>query len=336
MRCLIKPKKLCVGDTVATISLSGGRAGDPDMLERYNIGKKRLINIFGLNVVEAPNSLKGNEYLYKNPKARADDLMWALENNSINGIVANMGGDDGVRLLPYINFDTIRDNPKILLGFSDISTFHNMFTYAGVSSFYGANLLATISQPNELDEYTQKWIKKILFSNYVIGEIEPCKKWTKIEWNNNNHIGWTENAGYEVLQGTGKVRGRLLGGCAGSLQQIMGTKLFPNAAQWKNSIIFLELLSTYGIELAVLHQIRAFAATGMFKNAKGLICANMNNTDKGLLLKVLKDEEGLTNLPILLNVDFGHKVPMTILPIGAMAEIDCDKKLFSILESGVE
>lgn len=58
MHKLIKPRKLCKGDTIATISLSGGRAGDIDMIERYHIGKRRLEEIFGLNVVETPNCLK--------------------------------------------------------------------------------------------------------------------------------------------------------------------------------------------------------------------------------------------------------------------------------------
>lgn len=61
----------------------------------------------------------------------------------------------------------------------------------------------------------------------------------------------------------------------------------------------------------------------------------MDNDDKKNLAKVIRDEEGLTDFPILLNVDFGHRIPMTILPIGALAEIDCDNGKFSILESGV-
>lgn len=75
MGLFIKPNKLNTGDTVATVSLSGGRSGDPDMLERYNIGKKRLEQIFGLKVIEMPNSMRGTQYLYENPKARAEDLM---------------------------------------------------------------------------------------------------------------------------------------------------------------------------------------------------------------------------------------------------------------------
>jgi muramoyltetrapeptide carboxypeptidase LdcA involved in peptidoglycan recycling len=75
MNELVKPRKLKRGDTIATISISGGRAGDADMLDRYNIGKKRLQEIFGLNVVETPNALRGSEFIYNNPKARVEDLM---------------------------------------------------------------------------------------------------------------------------------------------------------------------------------------------------------------------------------------------------------------------
>jgi muramoyltetrapeptide carboxypeptidase LdcA involved in peptidoglycan recycling len=262
--------------------------------------------------------------------------MQALSCPNIKAIITNMGGDDSYRLLPYIDFDIIRKYPKIYIGFSDISSSHNFFTYAGVSSFYGPSLLTPIAQPVELDEYSMRWIRKVLFSNEIIGQIPPCKKWTRIEWvkTNPGEIEWTDNTGYEVFQGKGKVKGRLIGGCGGPLRQMMGTCVFPTAEMWKDSIIFLECPAPYG-DLSGLHELRAFAATGMFRLAKGLICANMNDSDKRNLAKVIRDEEGLYDLPILLNVDFGHRTPMTILPIGAMAEIDCDHATFSVLESGV-
>ena len=336
MRELIKPQKLNVGDTVATISISGGRAGDSDMIERYNIGKQRLEKIFGLKVVETPHALKGTEFIYKNPQTRVDDLHQALLDPNIRVIIANMGGDDTYRLLPYINYNIIKENPKIYMGFSDISSSHNIFTFAGVSSFYGPCLLTPIAQPVDLDKYTENCIRKVLFSNEIIGEIEPCKKWTKIEWNKTKpeEIEWIENKGYEVFQGKGKVSGRLIGGCGGPLRQMMGTNVFPTAEMWKDAIIFLECPAPYGT-LSGLDELRAFAATGMFRYASGMICTSMEESDKENLAKVIRNEEGLYDLPILLNVDFGHRTPMTILPIGAMAEIDCDNATFGIMESGV-
>ena len=79
MHELIIPHKLNKGDTIALISLSGGRAGDEDMLPRYEYGKRRLADVFGLNIVETPNALKGSDFLYEHPELRAKDLMWASE-----------------------------------------------------------------------------------------------------------------------------------------------------------------------------------------------------------------------------------------------------------------
>ena len=115
MQELIVPKVLKKGDTVALISISGGRAGDADMLYRYEIGKMRLEGRWGLQVITTPHALAGKEFLYEHPEARAKDLMWALENDSISGIICMMGGDDSYRVLPYIDIEVIRNNPKVFM-----------------------------------------------------------------------------------------------------------------------------------------------------------------------------------------------------------------------------
>jgi len=338
MGLFIKPNKLNIGDTVATVSLSGGRAGDSDMLNRYAVGKHRLEQIFGLKVIEMSNSLKGTEYLYLYPRARADDLMEALINPDIKGIFLNMGGDDGIRLLPFIDFDVIKNNPKIFIGFSDGDTFHHMFTYTGVTSFYGANVLATIAEPCNLNPYTIKWIKKALFSSEPMGQVEPCEKWVPIDWTSTieDELVWTDSEGYKVYQGSGKIRGHLMGGCSGPLKQILGTFLFPKPDLWKNNVIFLEEGPAYGTKLAGIHSMRTLAATGMFSEAKALILPRLPQSDvEEIILKVLH-EEGLTNLPVFSGIEFTYSNPMTVLPIGVEVEIDCDNKKFSILESGVK
>ncbi len=333
---LTKPARLRQGDTIAAISISGGRAGDSDMLWRYELGKKRLEECFGLHVVETPHALRGSEYLYRNPEARAEDLTWALKDPLVKGIIATMGGDDAYRLLPYINFEAIHDNPKIFLGYSDITTMCVCFTYAGVMSYYGPNLLTPIAQPGSLDPYTKNAVCKALFSEGPIGPVEPCPKYTQIEWQNKpeTEIIWHDNPGYQILQGRGAVRGRLLGGCLGPLQQIMGTEIFPGKDLWEGCILFLENGSPYGSALAGLHGWRALAACGALEKCAGLITTAMNEEEKQILLKVLREEVHREDLPVLVNVDFGHRTPMTVLPLGAMVEIDCERAALTILESG--
>ena len=231
----------------------------------------------------------------------------------------------------------IHDNPKIFMGYSDITTLTIYFAYAGVMSYYGANVLTPIAQTGRLDNYTEQSKLKTLFSNQIIGEVLPCVQYTAIEWQDKkeDEIIWTENTGYEVIQGKKTVQGRLIGGCGGPLRQIMGTYVYPIKDMWKNSIVFLESYSPYGSVLAGLHDLRALNASGVFQYAEGLITPQINNEEKEMLLKFLKYEVKREDMPVLTNIDFGHRTPMTILPIGAMAEINCERKTFSILESGV-
>jgi muramoyltetrapeptide carboxypeptidase LdcA involved in peptidoglycan recycling len=336
-----KPKKLNKGDCIATISLSGGSAGESDIHWRYEIAKNRLKKEFELEVIETPNSQKGREYIYKNPRARADDFMEALQNPNIKGIILNHGGDEGIRILPYIDFNIIEQNPKVFMGYSDGSTFLSMFYKAEVVSFYGPCVFNFSERT--FNHYSMKWIKKVLFSSDIIGTIEPAPMWTseQIDWNNGNAEDrkLIPSTGYEILQGSGKVVGQIIGGCSGPMQLMKGTELFPKSEDWENGIIFYEGVIPYDIELAGIHTLRSFAATGMFRKAKGVIFSRPNSLNeecKRVILKVIREEEGLTDLPILFNLDCGHTWPMTVLPIGVNAEIDCEKKTLTILESGVE
>lgn len=337
MRELIVPKALRKGDTAALISLSGGRAGDTDMLARYETGKRRLEEIWGINAVPTPNALSGSRYLYEHPEVRASDLMWALRNPQISGIICMMGGDDSYRVFPYIDPEVIRNNPKVFMGYSDIASWMAVFAKSGVRAYYGPNLLTPIAQPGELDAYTKAAITKTLFSTEVIGEITACAQYTNIEWRNigRDEIIWISNPGYRILQGSGIARGRLFGGSAGPLRQIMGTEFFPDADFFDGCIIALESGSPYGSALAGLHELRALDAAGVFCKAAGLLVGDLNEEEERVLLRFLKYDARREDLPVLANVDFVHRTPMTVLPMGAMAEIDCENVMLRILEPGV-
>ena len=123
---LLKPKRLRPGDTVAVVSLSSGMLGEPEFIHKYHLAKERLEGQYGLRVVPMPNALRGREYLDRHPEARAEDFMDAFRDDSIRAVISSIGGDDTVRLLPYVDFDVLRNNPKIFTGFSDTTTNHFM------------------------------------------------------------------------------------------------------------------------------------------------------------------------------------------------------------------
>lgn len=89
----------------------------------------------GLTVVETPHALRDPEWISRHPQARADDLMQAFADSSIKAIFSMIGGDDSLRILPYLDLDVIRSNPKIFMGFSDTTVTHFACWKAGLSSF---------------------------------------------------------------------------------------------------------------------------------------------------------------------------------------------------------
>ena len=134
---MIKPQRLKKGDKVAIVSLSSGILGEKEIIHKYELGKKRLEEKFGLEVIAMKNTLKGIKYLYEHPEKRAEDLMEAFKDKSIKAIICAIGGDDTIRLLPYIDYDVIKNNPKIFMGFSDTTANHLMMYKAGLVSYYG-------------------------------------------------------------------------------------------------------------------------------------------------------------------------------------------------------
>ncbi len=248
-----------------------------------------------------------------------------------------MGGDDSYRVLPYIDLNVIKNNPKVFMGYSDITSWMAVFAKAGIRAYYGPNLLTPIAQPAALDNYTKEAISKCLFSTEMIGDVPACQEYTNIEWRNigKDEIKWVSNTGYRLVQGSGVVQGRIFGGCAGPLRQIMGTEFFPGQDFFKDCIIMLEIGSPYGSVLAGLHELRALDAAGMFRHAAGIITGQLSEEEENMLVKFLKYEARREDIPVLSNIDFVHRTPMTVVPMGAMAEIDCSSAKFKIMEPGV-
>lgn len=341
---LVKPKKLNKGDKVATVSLSWGGAGDEEILWRYYQGKERLEKVFGLEVVEMQNTLKGSEFLYNNPQKRAEDLMSAFADESIKGIFSCIGGEESIRMLPYIDFNIIKNNPKVFIGYSDTTITHLICLKAGISSFYGASVLNEFAENIGMHDYTVKYINKALFSNELIGCIESSQYWTsqRLEWlieNKNTARKMFNNTGYELLQGKGKIQGRLIGGCMEVLEMAKQTSLWPKENDWDEAIMFVETSEDMPNPKYVEYWLRNYGTQGVLSKINGIIWGKPYNNkyyeEYKLVINNVLNELNLNELPVLYNMNFGHTDPMIVLPFGALAEINCDEVSFSILESGV-
>lgn len=341
---LIKPPALKAGDTVAAVSLSWGGAGDPEFLWRYRQGVEQLEQAYGLKVIEMPGTLAGSAVLYQHPEKRAGDLMAAFLNPDIKGIFSCIGGNESIRMLPYIDFDIIRRNPKVFLGYSDTTISHLICMKAGITSFYGPSILAEFAENTGILPYTADQVRKALFETVPQGDI-PCPgQWTSeyLPWLIENKATarmFQPNTGYELLQGTGAVSGRLMGGCIEVLEMAKQTALWPGDSAWEETMLFFETSEDKPDPTYVEYWLRNYGSQGILQRAKGIIWGKPYDNCyydeyKGAIRKVLK-ELNLTDLPVLYNVSFGHTAPMTVLPYGALAEIDCTTLRLSILESAV-
>ncbi len=343
---MLKPPKLNPGDKIATVSLSWG--GPSVFPHRYQIGVEQLQKEFDLQVVEMPNTLKDAGWLSRNPKARAEDLMQAFSDPAIKGVIATIGGDDSIRLLPYVDLDVIRSNPKIFMGYSDTTISHLMCYKAEMVSFYGPSVMVEFAENGGIFPYVIQSARKTLFSSAAIGEIKPSADWTveMLDWGNpdNQNIKRKLNpsTGWKFLQGKGIHRGHLIGGCLEVFDWTRGTELFPE--NWKDAILFIETSEDAPPPAFVRYTLRAFAALGILNQLSGILFGrpgghqvpveDFEKYDQAIL-DVVRDEAGLTDLPIITRMDFGHTSPMFVLPYGLQAEIDCDNRRFSILENAV-
>lgn len=343
---LIKPPRLRPGDRVAAVSLSWGGPGE--IPYRYEAGKRQLEAEFGVTVVEMPHALADPEWIGDNPQARASDLMQAFADPSIHGIISTIGGDDSIRLLPYLDLDVIRAHPKIVMGYSDTTVTLMACLKAGLVSFYGPAIMSGFAENSGMFPYMVESVRRTLFSSEPIGRVAPNLDGWTVE-----HLDWADpdnqarkrklnpSAGWSFLQGRGVHRGHLIGGCFEVLDWLRGTDVWPPAETWRGAILFLETSEDAPPPEAVLRGLRTYAAMGILRELSGILFGRpgggvppewFEEYDEAICA-VVRDEEGLTDLPIVTRMDFGHTDPMFVLPYGVEAEIDCDAEKLTILES---
>lgn len=340
---MVKPKMLKKGDKIAVVSLSWGGLGDPNLIHKFYIAKERLEKDFGLEVVAMPNALKGSQFIYEHPEARAKDLMDAFSDESINAIFCAIGGDDTIRLLPYIDYEIIRKNPKVFMGYSDTTVNHFMMHKAGLVSFYGPSIMCEFGEYVKMFDYTKQSVEKILFSVCENYEIKSSPVWSNdfVSWKEENmNIAKRlilEEHGYETIQGSGVVTGKLLGGCIDVFPMMIGTEIWPTKDEWENKILLLETSEEKPSPDLVKYYLRNLGAQGIFDVIKGIVVGKPQDEKyyeeyKEVYKSVMK-EYNCSNLPILYNVNFGHAYPIGILPLGTEVQVNYDDKKINLLES---
>lgn len=341
---LVKPPRLQPGDTVAAISLSSGAVGAFPQV--YGAAKRTLAERFGLTLIETPNALRPDDWLYKNPEARADDLHWALQNPEVNGIFSTIGGYESVRVRPSLDLELIREHPKVFLGYSDTTVTHLAFLEAGVGSFYGPSLMSGVADLKNFP-YAEMWLRRLLGDGWH-GPYEASATWTEdlADWDAPDFEAELTRpktlhpGGWRWLQGEARAEGHLIGGCVEVLEMLKGTRYWPEPELWRGAVIFLEPSDTPAPD-QMEYWLRNYATLGTLEGAAGLLMGRprgytpeMKETLWTMVKKVLLEVDR-ADLPVVVDVDIGHTTPMMTLPYGRRVAVDPEARSVTLLEPAV-
>jgi muramoyltetrapeptide carboxypeptidase len=286
------------------------------------LAKKRLEDR-GYVTVQADDIFRQNGYLGGTDKRRAEEFMAGWTNQNIKAIFPGTGGYGTTRILDQLDYDIIKNNPKVLVGFSDITGLHlaiNKMT--GLTTFHTPSPMYGLGSEENLS----------LISDYYF--------WQAIEANNPN--GYTIDVklfelGESVitLHG-GKGKGELIGGNLSLINILMGT---PYEIETKGKILFIEDVgeAPYRID-RYFSQLRM---AGKFDHLKGVILGKFtrrateppDDDNSFTMMGVLEQYFSNLGVPVIANFPVGHYKYNVSFPIGVMAEIDADKQTVRILEN---
>jgi muramoyltetrapeptide carboxypeptidase len=316
----IKPKRLASGDTVSLVAPANATFNTVDL----EIARESL-SALGFKVRVSEHLLARHGYLAGEDKARADDINKAFADKSVAAVHAIRGGWGSARLLPYLDYDTIRRNPKVMIGYSDITALHlAIHAKTGLVTFHGPIGLG------RWDPYSIDYYKRVLFNA------------EQVTYSNKQGIAAERNSLTQVEFRTrtitpGTARGKLLGGNLTVLTAILGSPYVPD---FDDAILFCE---DVGEELyRVDRMITQLKLAGVLGKIKGFVfgtcseCGPGNGNYGALTLEeIFNDHIKPLGVPAWQGAMIGHAQPQWTLPEGAQVEIDAAAATMTLLEPPV-
>lgn len=314
---VIKPHRLNRGDTVALVA-PGSYVSKEEVDESVE-----NLTALGFNVVYSERILLQNGYFSGKDEERSEDLMEKFSDNNVKAIVCARGGYGCSRILPLLDYDVIRKNPKVLIGYSDVTALlYGIYQHSGLITFHGP---VGISSYND---FTMNYFNKTL--------MKPERTLTLINANptkDENIYGVTTISG-------GAAKGRLVGGNLSIMVSLIGTKF---DVDYSNKLIFIEEIGEepYRIDRMLTQMIQS----GKFENAGGIILGIFDRCEAKekdpsfsrsfSLMDVLKDRLSKLKIPVVYGMSFGHVKDKFTIPFGLLAEFDADKQQITFLEKAV-
>ena len=296
---MIKPNKIKIGDIIGVVAPSDPIIGNNvEEMEKA----KNIIEKLGYKVKYANNLFSNTNKYSSTAKEKADDINDMFRDHEIKMIWCAKGGENSNSTFEYIDYDLIKENPKIICGYSDITSLTNIITQkTNLITFSGTNF-KTIAT-DETDYSLNEVLKRFSEGSLEFGD-EQDKYITVRE---------------------GKAEGRLIGG---NLSLIRGLVAGKYSINFKNKILFLEELGFETGPALISNFLYYMKQNDVFKEINGIWLGNYTHESQikieEVLIDVLRDE---CTFPIIKTENFGHIERKTVIPIGAMAQIDTSKNI---------
>lgn len=340
----VTPPSLSPGDSVAIVAPASGLAAEfPHVYQR---GLDRIRSEFELEPIEFPTATKSDEYLQANPAERAQDIEEAFRDPEIRGIIATIGGNDQIKILPHLDPEVLRENPTRFYGISDNTNLMQFLWKQGIVSFYGGHVLTEFGAPGEFPTYLKQSLSSALFEE-SIGPIQPAAAFT------DQDIGWDDPANIEkepemesndgwIWRGSQTTAsGRIWGGnLEVTYLQLASNRYVPSPNALDGSILALETSEELPDRGVVKRMLIALGERGLLKRFDGVLVGRIkarshlvkrSTSERTSYRQRIREtmasviSEYNPNVPIIFNVDFGHTHPITPIPIGGLAKIDPQK-----------
>jgi muramoyltetrapeptide carboxypeptidase LdcA involved in peptidoglycan recycling len=330
---LIVPPPLLSGDTIAIVSPSWGGAGAfPDRVQRGI----QQIEALGFHAKVGLHALNQLDFASDTPEKRVADLHAAFADPDVRAIVAAIGGDHACHLLPLLDFDLIRCNPKIFMGFSDVTVLNiAIWKMTGLVTFNGPALLTDFAEFPAMFDYTREYMLAVLCGENPSMAIHPSTWWTEefLDWVEKKYLERPRkripSPGWTWLK-HGNAEGTLIGGCLESLDHLRGTPYWPD---WEDAIFFLETSEEKPLPERVDSLLMDYENMGILSKLKGMLVGRpmyYEDIEKEKLRQVILERTRKYAFPIITDMDFGHTAPQFTLPVGFRARIDTLNQKFEI------
>ncbi|CAM1367841.1 S66 peptidase family protein [Tenacibaculum xiamenense] len=295
---LITPPALQKGDTIAIVAPAGILKNRKHVIDKA----KKLVESWGLKVVYGKNMFNQNHHFAGTDEERCQDFQDALDNPNIKAIWSARGGYGSVRILDLLDFSKFKENPKWIIGYSDITAFHNHVHNLGVETLHAMMGTSMQDKPEDIP-HTIATFKKVLFGESLSYQI-PSSKYNR----------------------KGDVNGQLVGGNIAILASILGS---DSQISTEGKVLFIEEIGEY--KYSIDRMLQSLKRAGYFNKVKAVVVGDMtkvkrNTTPWGSSIEQLILEVVPKDIPIVFDFPAGHEPDNRALIMGRSIEVNIKKE----------